>query len=159
MWTLHISKLKMWMLCGTLWMNVVVLWLLCGILWMNGDVLWMLCGTLWRNMDVLWRNVDVMWTLHISTFHNLMKSSRFLGRSSWICDCGFNVDPSDFHNCIASYRSHLNISQSNAILYKPLTLFIFNSNESDSSRKCSMKMKDFYLTCFKRQVSEHVSWQ
>ena len=29
----------------------------------------MLCGTLWSNMDV-------MWTLHISTFHNLTKSSR-----------------------------------------------------------------------------------
>ena len=59
----------LWMLYGTLWRNVVVLW-------SNVDVLWMLCGTLWRNeVDVLWRNVDVMWNLHISTFHNLTKSS------------------------------------------------------------------------------------
>ena len=45
------------------------------VMWNNVDVLWMLCGTLWKNVDVLWRNVDVMWTLHISTFHNLTKSS------------------------------------------------------------------------------------
>ena len=54
-----------------------------------------------------------------------------------------NVDPP---HCIASYHTHVNISQSNIILYKPLTVFIFNSNESVVSRKCSMKMKDLYLT-------------
>ena len=54
----------------------------CGEIWMLYGGMWMLYGTLWRNVDVLWRNVDVMWTLHISTFHNLTKSSPLLGRSS-----------------------------------------------------------------------------
>ena len=53
------------------------------------------------------------------------------------------MDPSDFH---IVQLPIVHISQSNAILYKPLTIFILNSNESVVSRKYSMKMKDFYLT-------------
>ena len=75
-----------------------VLWRNADVMWRNVDVLWMLYGILWRIVDVLWRNVDVMWTLHF-TFHNLTKSSPLLSLVGHleICDCGCNVDPSDFH--------------------------------------------------------------
>ena len=73
----------MWMEhCGILCVFCGEIGMLCGTLWRNVDLLWMLCGTLLRNVDVLWRKVDGMWTLHISTFHNLTKSSPLLGRSS-----------------------------------------------------------------------------
>ena len=81
-----------WMLCGRLWSNVDVMWNIV-------NVNWMLCGRLWRNVDVLWSNVGVMWTLHISTFHNLTKSSPLPSLVSHleISDCGCNVDLPHLH--------------------------------------------------------------
>ena len=71
-------------------------------------------------------------------------------RNTISMDATFYPSEDFFHgmDCqlIASCRLHLNISQNNAILYKPLPLFIFNSNESVVSRKCSMKIRIFTLS-------------
>ena len=66
-----VKEKRLWLLCGTLWRNVYVFVEKCGC---NVDDvehcggMWMFCGE--------------MWTLHISTFHNLTKSSPLLGQSS-----------------------------------------------------------------------------
>ena len=105
-------------------------------------------------MDVMWKIVEECGCfveqygcnldpphLHISQFDKVLSPPWSVILKYAIVD-----GPSTSPQRIATYRSHLNISHSNAILYKPLTLFIFNSNESVVSRKYSMKMKDFYLT-------------
>ena len=82
-----------------LWSNVDVMWNIvegCGcfvdVMWKIVEEcgcnvedcggMWMICRAMWMLFGTLWRNVDVMWTLHISTFLNLIKSSPLLGQSS-----------------------------------------------------------------------------